>query len=1024
LNFCRKNQLNRNRSLICLLAVFAVACAVSSIYALDPNRGLIQFPRDRWGMETGFPGGTIYAITQSADGYLWLGTEKGLVRFDGFNFQLIQHSDTPALPAGPILGLIADADGNLWIRLQSPSIVRYRNGKFEDVLTSLERIEPRITSMNLGKDNKILLSTFENGILRYNGEKFVTLASKAETPDSIIISIAETENGDIWMGTRDAGLNRLSEQKFSAITEGLPDQKINCLLPVGIGELLIGTDKGLVRWNGSRLTKSGLPEMLNQIQILTMLKDRDANIWIGTDKLGLLRLSSDGITSLDKLNQTGNGAITALFEDREGNLWTGNDEGIERFRNCAFVTYSASDGLPSEKNGAIFADPENRIWFAPLEGGLFWLNGNQVKNIAVDGLAEDIVYSIAGGRDDLWIGRQRGGLTHLRFTGNSLNAKTYTQKDGLAQNSVYAVYQSRDGAVWAGTLSGGVSRLKNGEFTTYTIANGLAANAVTSITETADAAMWFATPSGLNVLSNGNWRMFAMKDGLPSENIVSLLRDSSDILWIGTVKGLAFLDSSGQIRNIPENLAPLRESILGLTEDKNGFLWVATANHVLRVNREKLLNDSASEADIREFGLPDGLESIEGVKRSRSVGTDAAGRVWFSLGRGISMVDVSRLKIDSVPALVQIQRVAADGTAVELQDDLRIPSVRQRITFKFAGLSLSIPERVKFRYMLEGFDQGWSEPTYMREADYTNLSPGLYSFRVIASNSDGVWNSQPAIIRFEIAPMFWQTWWFRVVCLIVLALGIIGLYRLRLHRVTRRMNVRFEERLAERTRIAQELHDSLLQGFVSVSMQLNVAVDNVPADSPSKRQLSRILELMGQVTDEGRHTLRGLRSSQNDDAGNLEQSFADIRQDFTAQKQAEVRVIVEGSPRVLRAITRDEVYHIGREALLNAYRHSKAKQIEIIVEYNPKSLRVLVRDDGCGIDQDVLQAGRDGHWGLIGMRERAEKIGARLKVLSRVGGGTEVELFVPQHIAFEKQTAGRRFGWIFKSFTLNKEKNK
>ncbi|MEP6904162.1 MAG: triple tyrosine motif-containing protein, partial [Actinomycetota bacterium] len=506
-----------------------------------------------------------------------------------------------------------------------------------------------------------------------------------------------------------------------------------------------------------------------------------------------------------------------------------------------------------------------------------------------------------------------------------------------------------------------------------------------------------------------------IKDGLPSENIISLRPDSSGVLWIGTATGLAFLDSSGQIRTTPENLAPLRESILEMAEDKNGFLWLATANHILRVSREKLLNGSAGEDDFREFGLPDGLESTEGVKRNRSVATDSAGRIWFSLGRGISMVDVNRLKTDSIPALVQIQTVSADGTAVELQDNFRISSARQRLTFKYAGLSLSTPERVKFRYRLDSFDKGWSEPTAAREAVYTNLSPGLYSFHVIASNSDGIWNSGETVIRFEIEPMFWQTWWFRGLGIIFFALAIIALYRLRLHRVTQRLNARFEERLAERTRIAQELHDSLLQGFVSVSMQLNVAVDNVPADLPSKGQLSRILELMSQVTAEGRHTLRGLRTTKNVDAGHLEQSFAAISQDFTAQKQANFRVIVEGAPRILRALTRDEVYHIGREALLNAYRHSKAKQIEIVVEYNAKNLRVRVRDDGCGIDQNVLQAGREGHWGLIGMRERAEKIGARLKVLSRVGGGTEIELFVPQHIAFEKQSSNRRFGWFSRS---------
>ncbi|HRH46641.1 MAG TPA: two-component regulator propeller domain-containing protein, partial [Pyrinomonadaceae bacterium] len=783
----------------------------------------------------------------------------------------------------------------------------------------------RITAMTMGKDNEILLSTFVNGVLKYDGENFSEILAKTDIHRSIVISIAETSAGEIWMGTRDAGLVRLTGQEFSLINDGLPDQKINCLLPDGNNGLLIGTDKGIVRWDGNRLTNEGTPSMLNNVQILSMLRDRDSNIWIGTDTLGLLRFNSGGITVMGKNDQITKGAISALFEDREGNLWAGNDEGIERYRDSTFVTYSTAEGLPSEKNGPVFVDSENRTWFAPLKGGLAWLKGNQIENLSADGLAEDIIYSITGGnKNDVWIGRQRGGLTNIQANGT---AKTYTQKDGLAQNSIYSVYQSRDGTVWAGTLSGGVSRFKDGKFTNYTTANGLASNTVMAIVESADGKMYFATPNGLSLFSNGNWQTLTVQNGLPSENIISLFEDTTCNLWLGTAKGVAFIDPNGQIHFSTDTPPSLHESILGLAQDKNGFLWLSTANHVLRVNHEKLLNGVISAEDVREYGLPDGLKSVEGVKRNQSVTADKDGRIWFSLGQGLSMVDANRLKNNSVPALVQIQTISADGAPIELQENVQIPSAKQRITFNYAGLSLTIPERVKFRYRLEGFDKDWSPPTDAREAVYTNLSPGVYSFHVIASNSDGIWNSNEAIFSFEMVPMFWQTWWFWSLCVIALAFCLLTLYRLRLRRVTNRLNLRFEERLAERTRIAQELHDSLLQGFVSVSMQLNVAVDNVPTNSKAKPQLTRILELMGQVTDEGRNTLRGLRSSNGNNSYNLEQAFAEIRQDFTAEAQADFCVIVEGLPRQLSAITRDEVYLIGREALLNAYRHSKAKKI-------------------------------------------------------------------------------------------------
>jgi signal transduction histidine kinase len=391
---------------------------------------------------------------------------------------------------------------------------------------------------------------------------------------------------------------------------------------------------------------------------------------------------------------------------------------------------------------------------------------------------------------------------------------------------------------------------------------------------------------------------------------------------------------------------------------------------------------------------------------------DALGRIWLSTNRGLSVVEPKRTAGHSVPAMVHIEGITADGRAVDPNVTINIAGGRQRITFSYAGLSLSIPERVRFRYMLDGFDQGWSEPVTTREADYTNLSPGSYSFRVMASNSDGVWNSAEAVVRFEIEPVFWQTWWFQLCCLAVLAFATLAFFRLRIRKLSRQMNSRFEERLAERTRIAQELHDTLLQGFLSASMQLHVAADQLPVDSPTKPQLGRVLQLMGRVIEEGRNAVRGLRSSGGGSPLDLEQAFSVIPLELAIKEQIGFRVIVEGRRRPLHPLTRDEVYRIGREALVNAYRHSRAKNIEVEVEYASSHLRILVRDDGCGIDPQVLQSGREGHWGLPGMRERAEAIGARLKVWSRTAAGTEVELSVPSRVAFQIQPSNNGRNWL------------
>jgi len=539
-------------------------------------------------------------------------------------------------------------------------------------------------------------------------------------------------------------------------------------------------------------------------------------------------------------------------------------------------------------------------------------------------------------------------------------------------------------------------------------------NTVGAIEEGSDGTMWFATPNGLNELSKGRWRVYTGREGLPPGNVICLLEDSSDELWIGTSEGIAFL-SSGQIhaaRDVPESL---REPIFGVAQDSNGWLWISTASHVLRVNREKLLHAALSDADLREYGLEDGLRSTGGVRRNRSVVADLLGRIWFSLNRGISVVDPARLTGNSAPVPVHIQAISADGRSMDLREPVRIPPARQRFTFSYTGVSLSAPDRVKYRYMLEGFDRGWSEPTAAREAVYTNLSPRSYRFRVIASNPDGVWNSADTEIGFEVDPVFWQTWWFRLSGLLTCFLAFAAVYRFRLHQLATQLSVRFEERLAERTRIAQELHDTLLQGFLSASMQLHVAVDRLPEDSPAKPPLSRVLELMRQVIDEARNAVRGLRSSESGSL-DLEQAFSRIQHELGIQDEVPFRIIVDGEPEPLHPVLRDEVYRIGREALVNAFRHSRATRVEVELEYSTNHFRILVRDNGHGIDPQVLQSGREGHFGLSGMRERAERIGARLKVWSRAEAGTEVELIIPNHIAFQFPSSNRMWKWFAKLY--------
>jgi signal transduction histidine kinase len=599
----------------------------------------------------------------------------------------------------------------------------------------------------------------------------------------------------------------------------------------------------------------------------------------------------------------------------------------------------------------------------------------QVGHVSVDGLGHDVVYSISGGGGEVCVGRQQGGLTVLTEEGDSFTARTYTEADGLAQNSVYSVYRDRDGTIWAGTVSAGVSRLKGGKFTNFSDANGLPSNAVNSIVKGFDGATWLATPSGLVSFANGHWSKYTARDGLPSSMVRTIFEDTTHVLWLATSGGLAFL-SSGQIQ-VPERLPEaLREQIFGVAEDGTGSLWFTTSDHILRVNKDRLLSGTLSDVDVQSYGVEDGLLGVEGVSRDRTVVADHLGRIWISLKSGLSLADPIVTSKDAIPTMVRIESMAAGGSRVNVQKPIKISSGIQSITLNYGSTNMAVPERIRFRYKLDGSGQGWSETVASRQVVYNNLGPGTY--------------------------------------LLGCCLMILAIYRLHIHQLTKRLNVGFQERLAERTRIAQELHDTLLQGVLSASLHLDVAEDQLPEGSPAKPLLKRVLQLMDTVTEEGRNALRGLRTTESGNQS-LEAAFSRLRQEFPLDGNTDYRVIVDSVTRPLRPLIRDEVYRIGREALLNAFMHAHANRIEVEVEYASRHLRVLVRDDGRGIDSQVLHSGLEGHWGLVGIRERSKRIGANLRLRSRIGAGTEVDLTVPGSIAFEKGSndpISRWFRWL------------
>ena len=999
-------------SRILLVALASTANFLILCHAFATPRPHKDYVRKQWTVENGFAGGPVRALAQTPDGYLWIGSERGLMRFDGLEFRQIPSPEE--FQNVPITGLVTDRAGKLWAFSWEAGLWQ-ANGVGDELRSShLARTAVQVTTIEKNKDGSMLLADGISGILRVRGESIERLEPPNVLPGSeSVVAMAESGDGKIWLGTPAQGLFHFENGQAKAVDSGLPTRKINCLLPGGGNELLVGTDSGLFRGDGSHFTQVALPKEAKDAQVLTMLRDSQSNLWVGTSK-GLIYLGSEGVWFSDE-NSFASGGVTALLEDREGNLWVGAASGLERLREKTFMTYATSQGLPRDIDGPVAVDGSGHTWVAPPDGGVAVISDGFVQRPSSPFLERNVIYSISSKDNELWMGTQQGGLAHVTYRKGVAATATYTRVDGLAENSIYSVYISHDGAIWAGSLTSGVSRLQNGKFVAYTNEDGLASNTVSAILETRDRKMLFATPRGLSQFADGSWKTYTTRDGLPSDSVNCLFEDNSGTLWLGTSSGIALLEH-GRILTLPDLPSSVLRQVFGFAEDPQGRIWIETASQILRIRSERSSSGGVKSIDVREYGLADGLPSIEGVRRSSSVASGVGGQLWFSTRSGLIMVDSTHVPDDSAPALAHVDSISADNVPLPLIGSINVPPSRQRITFDYTGVSLTVPEKVRFRYFLQGFDRGWSKPVEAREAVYTNLGPGRYTFRLVASNSDGIWNGAETSINFRVEPAFWQAWWFYTLVTAILMLGLLFFYRLHMYQLTQQLNVRFLDRLAERNRIAQELHDTLLQSFQGLMLRFQDVSDMLPARPDEARQLLQgALDRADLALDESRDAIRGIRSTSSA-VFNLAETMRALI-DQTAEgmmlddkEGVQSIVAVQGVPRELRIQVTDDICRIAQEALRNAKQHAESQQVKVEIIYSKDRLLLRVIDDGKGIDANVLeQGGRPGHWGLVGMRERAKRIGAKLSIFARPSGGTEVELTLPASLAYEFQHAGYRW---------------
>jgi ligand-binding sensor domain-containing protein/signal transduction histidine kinase len=989
-------------------------------FALNPSLDVSQYGHTLWKIRDGFTKGAVIAIAQTPDGYLWLGTEFGLFRFDGVRNVPFQPPEGQQLPSTQIFSLLVSRDGTLWIGTLK-GLASWKDGKLTQyaeldghgIFKILEDHEGSVWASGLtitvGK-----LCEFKDGGARCYGEDGA-LGRGA-------FNLYEDSKGNLWAGVKD-GLWRWrpGPPKFYPLA-GEPDG-IQGLGEDDDGVLLVGWQGGIHRFVEGKTEAYPLPATVGQFRARRLLRDRDGGLWVGTTRRGLVHLhrgrtdlftTSDGLSAEDIYN---------IFEDREGNVWVATINGLDRFREFSVATLTMKQGLSNDLVFSVLADRDGSVWLANRGGLNRWNDGQVtvyrgraappktgVREVVGSGVPDEGLASLF--QDD----RGRIWISTLRGVGYMENER-FAPVSGLSDGIVTYIVQDGAGTMWFAEERRGLYQLPRGGEVRHIpwAALGHEDPASALAGDPSRGGLWLGfNHGGVEYFVDDQVRAsYAAADGLAGERVNHLRLDPEGVLWVAADGGLSRL-KDGRVATLAGKNGLPCDTVHWSMEDDARTLWLYTACGLVRVARPELdawaaSVDRAEEAKqaIRAtvFDSSDGVRILAGGGHySPQVAKSSDGRLWFLPFDGASVLDPNRLPFNRLPPPVRVEQIIADRKTYEVTPEtggrVRLPPLIRDMEIDYTALSLAAPEKILFRYKLEGRDADWQEAGNRRQAFYNDLPPGDYRFRVMACNNSGVWNEAGTFMDFNIAPAYYQTTWFRVLSVAVFLLLLGALYRLRLRQVARQVRGRMEERHAERERIARDLHDTLLQSVQGLILKFHAVATKMRVDDPAYVAIEKTLDQADAVLAEGRDRIRNLRGT-TAASGGLPAAFRRVVEETPQGGGVAFKTVVEGSVRELHPIIREESYCIGREALVNALTHSEGRNVEVEITYDPRQFRLRVRDDGRGIDPAVIEDGLPDHWGLRGMRERAQRIGAQLNLWSRPETGTEVELTVPGATAYQ-----------------------
>jgi signal transduction histidine kinase/ligand-binding sensor domain-containing protein len=794
--------------LVFLAFLFALPRCEAS---LDPSKEIAQYVRQSWTAESGLPQSSVQAIAQTADGYLWIGTELGLARFDGVRFTVFDKKNTPALHSNQVTALLVDRRQNLWIGTHGGGISQFPGGRIDKAIHLQEATDLTVNVMYQDRQGAVWVGTSGAGLLRFTGETASSLTTASGLADNSVFAIAEGQDGELWVGTY-RGLSRLVGGKPQiSNSEMLAGRYVRAVCLDHSGALWIGTiGDGLWKFSDGERKNFKLADGLTDKSITSLLADNAGTLWIGTQGHGLNRLANGQFRSLDETDIAAGNGIWVLFEDRAGGLWTGSSvSGLTHFRDGVFTTYGKQEGMASDMVLPIFQAHDGAIWVGTDRGLTRWQNGEFKYYTSKDGLPEGLIFSIAEDTaGTLWVAT-RGGLARMK----NGRFRAYTVKDGLPNDTAICTLADHKGGVWVGTR-GGLTHFDGERFETYTTERGLSNDFVLSLYEDREETLWIGTDSGLNRLRDGEITVYTIRQGLSNDVIWSISGDTDGTLWLGTNGGGLDRFKNGKFAAITSEAGLIDDAIIDVLDDGRGRLWMTSAKGVSWAAKHDL--NRVADGELKSitpaiYDTGDGLRTKDcsgGFQPAGIVTSD--GRVMFPTAKGLVAANLDHLRNEHGPLKVVLEHLEANDREFRLDRRIEIPPGLGKLVFTFTAPSFNGPEKLKFRYRLEGFDHDWSGFTSRREAYYTNIQPGEYRFRVMACRGDNCTeNDKPTAVTLR--PFFYQTGLFSFLLCVGLGLSIFRIYRLRVKHLrgqAQKLTVLVEERTADLRKSEHELRQS------------------------------------------------------------------------------------------------------------------------------------------------------------------------------------------------------------------------